>query len=57
MNEWRQRLIKHFRENCPHGRIVGITNRPVCQIPTDVDELVYGIEGPEALMDAIQRAA
>ena len=53
-DEWREALIRDFRTNCPGGRIVAITNRPITQLPRDVDELVYGIEGPEILMKAIE---
>jgi hypothetical protein len=56
-DEWRQVLVRDFREHCPDGRVVAITNRPVTQLPKDVDELVYGIEGPEALMHAIRGKA
>jgi hypothetical protein len=43
-----------FPRALPRGRVVAITNRPVNQLPSDVDELVYGIEGPEILMEAIE---
>jgi DNA-binding NtrC family response regulator len=56
-NYWRRILIKDFREHCPAGRIVAITNHPVVGTPEEVDELVYGVEGPEVLMDAIQPRA
>jgi hypothetical protein len=56
-NEWRERLISLFHETCPKGRIVGITNRPVVQLPDDVNEVVLGIEGPEALIEAVRRNA
>jgi DNA-binding NtrC family response regulator len=55
--EDRQQLINYFREHCPSGRIIGITNRPVMQVSKEVDELVYGIEGPEVLLDAIRGKA
>lgn len=50
----RKELIQQFRACCPQGRIVAITNRPVTQSSGDVDRLVYGIEGPEALLDAVR---
>ena len=53
-DEWRKPLIQQFREHCPEGRIIAITNRPVTETPKEVDELVYGIEGPEILLDAVQ---
>lgn len=46
--------IRDFRKHCPEGRIVAVTNRAVNQLPADVDELVYGIEGPEILIGAIE---
>ena len=49
----RDALIREYRKSCPHGRIVGISNMPVTHFPKDVDALVYGVEGPEALMEAI----
>jgi DNA-binding NtrC family response regulator len=55
--EWRNRLLQPFRERSPSGRVVAITNRPVAETPKEVDELVYGVEGPEALMDAIRGTA
>jgi hypothetical protein len=53
--DWRKRLIENFRARCPKGRIVAITNLPLTETPKDVDELVYGIEGPEVLIDALER--
>lgn len=55
--ESRKELIRDFRRQCPNGRIVVITNERVPQLPKDVDELVFGIEGPEALLDAIEPKA
>lgn len=49
----RRELIEQFRAHCPEGRIVAITNRPVTHSSGEVDRLVYGIEGPEALLDAV----
>lgn len=56
-DEWRESLIRDFREHCPGGRIIGITNHQVTRAPDDVDVLVYGMEGPEILIDAIQGKA
>ena len=56
-SEWREEMIQRFREYCPGGRIVAITDRPVTDPANDVDEIVYGIEGPDALMHAIRRQA
>lgn len=54
-DDWRRELIRKFRRRCPSGHIVGITNYPVVQPPKDIDELVYGVEGPEALIEAVRR--
>jgi hypothetical protein len=52
-DEWQKSLISHFRERCPEGRIVAISNMPFARTPDEADEHVYGIEGPEALINAI----
>lgn len=54
---WRKQLIERFRECCPNGRVVGITNDPVTEPSSDADQLVYGVEGPEILIDAIRGKA
>jgi hypothetical protein len=54
---WRGQLVREFREKCPHGRIVAITNCKIDEVPKEVDELVFGIEGAEALIDAIRGKA
>ncbi|HJT70150.1 MAG TPA: hypothetical protein VJ731_08125 [Terriglobales bacterium] len=56
-DESRQELIREFRKRCSSGRIVAITNRPVTETPKQVDELVYGIEGPEILIQAVNGKA
>jgi len=56
-HECRQELIQQFRARCPEGRIVAITNRPVTQPAGEVDDMVYGVEGPEVLLDAVQGKA
>jgi DNA-binding response OmpR family regulator len=56
-DEWRKQLVQRFRELCPDGRIIAITNQPVVQSPKDADELVYGVEGPEILIDAVRGKA
>jgi DNA-binding response OmpR family regulator len=52
--EWRKQVIKEFRECCPEGRIVAITDRVIAEIPKQVDELIFGLEGAEALIDAVR---
>jgi DNA-binding response OmpR family regulator len=54
-DESRRQLIRDFRQRCPKGRIIAITNRPVDQPPKEVDDLIYGLEGAEALIEAVQR--
>lgn len=49
----RNALIHEYQKFCPRGRVAGISNMPVTHFPKDVDALVYGVEGPEVLMDAI----
>jgi len=50
----RKRLAETFRAKCPHGRIVTITNKK--GEPEFADVVVYGVDGPEALIDAIRNA-
>ena len=38
----------------PEGRIVAITDRRIAEIPRQVDELIFGLEGAEALINAIR---
>src|SRR4051812_44429132 len=38
-DEWRKQLIQDFRERCPEGRIVAITERMIAEVPRQVDEL------------------
>ena len=54
-DKWRRSLIRDFRDFCRQGRIIGITNHPVVQPSREMDELVYGIEGPEMLIQAVNR--
>lgn len=50
----RQVLAEEFRKHCPDGRIVEITNRRM-EKSHFADTFVYGLEGPEALIEAIRR--
>jgi hypothetical protein len=45
-------MTKAFREVCPKGRVVWITNQPLKQSP-DADAFVYGVDGAEALISAV----
>ena len=51
----RRRLAKEFRSHCPHGKILAITNTQVDK-PDFADSFVYGVEGPEVLIQSIQNA-
>ena len=50
----RQRLAKRFRDCCPHGRIVSITNEKAEESPIYGDAVFYGMEGAEALIDVVR---
>lgn len=50
----RKRLAEAFRAKCPEGRIVTITNEKT--EPEFADSFVYGVEGPEALIEAVRNA-
>jgi hypothetical protein len=52
----RQRLAKRFRDCCPTGRIISITNEKVEESHVYGDRVFYGIEGAEALIDAVRAA-
>jgi hypothetical protein len=51
--ESREHIAKAFREMCPEGRILSITNQPLKQV-LDADAFVYGVDGPEALISAVR---
>lgn len=48
----RKRLAESFRESCPQGRMVTITNEK--HEPEFAEVVVYGVEGREALIEAIR---
>jgi CheY-like chemotaxis protein len=53
----RKQIVESFRKHCPEGRIVSITNEVESDANhTDADNLVFGIEGAEALLAAIEQA-
>ena len=52
--EWRNQLIQEFRKRCPEGRIVAITDRVIAEVPKQVNELIFGLEGAEALINAVR---
>lgn len=49
----RRRLAKVFRMHCPHGKILAITNTQLDK-PDFADNFVYGVEGPEVLIESIR---
>jgi uncharacterized protein (DUF169 family) len=51
---FRQLLAEAFRQHCPGGRIVAVTNEQM-EKPEFADSFVYGVEGPEALIEAIRQ--
>ncbi len=53
-DDTRERLIKAFREKCPGGRIVALANSPMSQPPAEADAFLFGVEGAEALIDAVR---
>lgn len=50
----RKRLAESFRESCPNGRVVTITNERA--EPEFADVSVFGVDGPEVLIAAIRDA-
>jgi DNA-binding response OmpR family regulator len=53
--EVRRRLADNFRNLSPTSRIVAITNKQV-EHADFADTFVYGIDGPEALIDALRES-
>jgi DNA-binding NtrC family response regulator len=49
----RQQLAEAVRQFCPGARVVAITNEQM-EKPEFADTFVYGVEGPEALIEAIR---
>jgi DNA-binding response OmpR family regulator len=54
--EARKSLAQGFRQRCPEGRIVAITNRQL-DAPDYADSFVYGVEGPEILIETLLNGA
>jgi len=50
----RKRVVETFRAKCPQGRIVIIMNEK--GQPEFADVVLYGVDGPEALIEAIRTA-
>jgi DNA-binding response OmpR family regulator len=53
--EWRKHIVRKFRRHCPDGRIVAIANEPASDAQLAADHLVYGLEGAEALLAAVEQ--
>lgn len=51
----RQRLARQFREHCPDGRIITITNQYQAKPPVDADAFLYGLEGAESLLEIVRQ--
>jgi DNA-binding NarL/FixJ family response regulator len=51
--EVRKKLAETLRSFCPGSRIVAIANKHVDE-PFFADMFVYGVEGPEALIEALR---
>ena len=51
----RRHLAEAFRSRCPNGKILAITNSKL-ESPDFADSFVYGVEGPEVLIQLIQNA-
>jgi hypothetical protein len=49
----KRQLAAAYRSRCPEGRIIAVANQNVETLDV-ADSLVYGIEGPEVLIDAIR---
>ena len=55
--EWCERLLQTFHDCCPGGRVVVFSKHPAAAPATNVDAIVYNLDGPEALLNAIERKA
>jgi len=53
--EARKALSQQYRERCPRGRIIAITNQQL-EHPDYADSFVYGVEGPEILIQTLRKA-
>jgi DNA-binding response OmpR family regulator len=51
--EVRRRVTEMFRTKCPNGRVVSISNSEPDK-PFFGDVIIYGLEGPEALIEAVR---
>src|SRR5947209_8938187 len=49
----RQNIAKQFRDRCPDGRIIAITDQPQIRPPIDADTFLYGLEGPKMLLHTV----
>jgi DNA-binding NtrC family response regulator len=51
--ELRKQLVEAFRSRCPRGRVVSIYNKEL-STPFFADVMVFGLDGPEALIQAVR---
>ena len=49
----KRQLALAFRKQCPEGRIIAVANQPVEKLEV-ADSLIFGIDGPEVLIDALR---
>jgi DNA-binding NarL/FixJ family response regulator len=54
-SEVKKKLTEALRSCCPDSRIVAIANKQI-EEPLLADAFVYGVEGPEALIEAVRGA-
>lgn len=52
-DNWRETLIRSFRESCPEGRIVGIVARGLTSPSDGFDEVISSTDKAGALLEAI----
>lgn len=49
----KRHLAVSYRKRCPEGKIIAVSNQHVEKLEI-ADSFVYGIDGPEVLIDAIR---
>ena len=50
---WRETLIRSFRESCPRGRIVGIIGGDLKPVSESIDAVIYSTDKADALLGAV----
>jgi hypothetical protein len=56
-SDWCERLVQTFHECCPGGRVIAMSKQPVPTLARNVDAIVYSLDGPEALLEAVNKLA